>query len=100
MGNTMVQLRVRVCSGLMPTEENSMATVNAPTKLTQMNAKPAQIRLTRRSPAYWRGTIDNPPPHAACPPLLAGHEPHPADQRHGPGNGQTIPGSHRSARGR
>jgi hypothetical protein len=31
-----------------------MATVNAPTKLTQMNAptKPAQIRLTRRSPAY------------------------------------------------
>src|ERR1700693_3109695 len=31
-----------------------MATVNAATK-------PAQIRLARRSPAYWRVTIDNPP---------------------------------------
>ena len=31
-----------------------MTTVNPPTK-------PAQIRLTRRSPAYWRVTIDNPP---------------------------------------
>ena len=28
--------------------------MNAPTK-------PAQIRLARRSPAYWRITIDNPP---------------------------------------
>jgi enoyl-CoA hydratase/carnithine racemase len=34
--------------------ENPMATVNASTS-------PAQIRLTRRSPAYWRVTIDNPP---------------------------------------
>src|ERR1700693_4043214 len=31
-----------------------MATVNAATK-------PAQIRVVRRSPAYWRVTIDNPP---------------------------------------
>jgi len=40
-----------------------MATINAPTNPTQMNAptKPAQIRLARRSPAYWRITIDNPP---------------------------------------
>ena len=40
-----------------------MATMNASTKLTQMEApaKPAQVRLTRRSPAYWRVTIDNPP---------------------------------------
>ena len=32
-----------------------MATMSAPSKLTQMNApaKPEQIRLTRRSPAYW-----------------------------------------------
>ncbi|MFZ1008179.1 MAG: enoyl-CoA hydratase/isomerase family protein [Candidatus Sulfotelmatobacter sp.] len=39
-----------------------MATMNLPTKLTQMNAptKPAQIRVARRSPAYWRVTIDNP----------------------------------------
>jgi hypothetical protein len=47
----------------MVTEEDSIATMNAPTKLTQMNApaKPAQIRLTRRSPADWHVTIDNPP---------------------------------------
>src|SRR5271155_3883921 len=40
-----------------------MATINAPAKLTQMNApaKPAQIRVARRSPAYWRVTVDNPP---------------------------------------
>jgi len=40
-----------------------MATINAPTNPTQMNAptKPAQIRLARRSPAYWRITVDNPP---------------------------------------
>ena len=35
-------------------EENPMATASA-------LKKPAQIRLTRRSPAYWRVTIDNPP---------------------------------------
>jgi enoyl-CoA hydratase/carnithine racemase len=31
-----------------------MATMNAPTK-------PAQIHVARRSPEYWRVTIDNPP---------------------------------------
>jgi hypothetical protein len=31
-----------------------MTTVNPPTK-------PAQIRLAKPSPAYWRVTIDNPP---------------------------------------
>jgi enoyl-CoA hydratase/carnithine racemase len=37
--------------------------MSAPNKLTQMNAPaaPVQIRLARRSPAYWRVTIDNPP---------------------------------------
>jgi len=40
-----------------------MATTSASNKLTQMNAPAAaaQIRLARRSPAYWRVTIDNPP---------------------------------------
>ena len=40
-----------------------MATPNALAKLTQINApaKPARIRLTRRSPTYWRVTIDSPP---------------------------------------
>ena len=49
-----------------------MATMNAPTKLTQMSApaKPAQIRLTRRSPAYWRVTIDNPPINVMGPEMV------------------------------
>jgi hypothetical protein len=39
-----------------------MATMRAPAKLTPMNppTKPAQIRVVRRSPAYWRVTVDNP----------------------------------------
>src|SRR5580698_3918284 len=63
MGNTIVQLRSPFSSGSMAVEENPMATVSAPNKLTQMNAPvaPVQIRLVRRSPAYWRVTIDNPP---------------------------------------
>src|SRR5271170_2080080 len=54
------------------TEENPMATVNAPTKLAQMNppAKPEQIHLTRRSPAYWRVTIDNPPINVMGPEMV------------------------------
>ncbi len=40
-----------------------MAAMSGPNKLTPMNppAAPAQIRVARRSPAYWRVTIDNPP---------------------------------------
>jgi hypothetical protein len=40
-----------------------MATVDASTNLTQMNppTKAAQIRVGRRSPAYWSVTTDNPP---------------------------------------
>jgi enoyl-CoA hydratase/carnithine racemase len=53
-------------------EENHMATMNAPTKLTQMNApsKSAQIRVARRSPAYWRVTIDNPPINVMGPEMV------------------------------
>ena len=49
-----------------------MATTNAPSKLTQMNApmKPAQIRVARRSPAYWRVTIDNPPINVMGPEMV------------------------------
>src|ERR1700721_167245 len=56
----------------MVKEEDPMATINAPTKLHQMNApaKPAQIRLTRRSPAYWRVTIDNPPINVMGPEMV------------------------------
>jgi hypothetical protein len=40
-----------------------MATVSAPNKPEQTNTptKTKQIRVARRSPAYWRVTIDNPP---------------------------------------
>ena len=49
-----------------------MATINAPAKLTEMNApaKPAQIRVARRSPAYWRVTIDNPPINVMGPEMV------------------------------
>jgi enoyl-CoA hydratase/carnithine racemase len=40
-----------------------MATVNPSTK-------PAQIRLARRSPAYWRVTIDNPPINVMGPEIV------------------------------
>jgi enoyl-CoA hydratase/carnithine racemase len=48
---------------LTKTKENVMATVSASTKPEQTNtaAKTKQIRVARRSPAYWRVTIDNPP---------------------------------------
>jgi enoyl-CoA hydratase/carnithine racemase len=49
-----------------------MATMNAPTKVAQMNAatKPPQIRVSRRSPAYWRVTIDNPPINVMGPDMV------------------------------
>ena len=49
-----------------------MATMSAPKKPTQMNAPaaPAQIRLARRSPAYWRVTIDNPPINVMGPDMV------------------------------
>src|SRR4051812_29924726 len=51
---------------------NLMATVSAPAKLTQMNTptKLAQVRVTRRSPAYWRVTIDNPPINVMGPEMV------------------------------
>ena len=45
-----------------------MATVIAPSNLARINAK--QIRLTRRSPAYWRVTIDNPPINVMGPEMV------------------------------
>src|SRR5271154_4236127 len=54
------------------TKENAMATVTAPANLAQINAptKSKQIRLTRRSPAYWRVTIDNPPINVMGPEMV------------------------------
>ena len=39
----------------------STATVDKPVSTVNASVKPAQIRVTRRSPAYWRVTFDNPP---------------------------------------
>ena len=49
-----------------------MATLNASTGFAQTNApaKPAQIRLSRCSPAYWRVTIDNPPINVMGPEMV------------------------------
>src|ERR1700691_1108591 len=46
-----------------PTNENPIATVSTPTK-------PAQIRVARRSPAYWRVTIDTPPINVMGPEMV------------------------------
>src|SRR5579863_6208308 len=54
----------------MVTEENPMATMNAPTKVAQIATKPKQIRVTRRSPAYWRVTIENPPLNVMVPQMV------------------------------
>jgi enoyl-CoA hydratase/carnithine racemase len=46
------------------TNEDPIASVNTLTK-------PTQIRLTRRSPAYWRVTIDNPPINVMGPEMVS-----------------------------
>src|ERR1700722_9553702 len=53
-------------------KENAMATVTAPANLAQMSAptKSRQLRLTRRSPSYWRVTIDNPPINVMGPEMV------------------------------
>jgi len=49
-----------------------MSTTNAPLKIAENNAEtqPAQILVTRRSPAYWRVTIDNPPINVMGPEMV------------------------------
>ena len=49
-----------------------MATTTAPTKPGQPNelTKAAQLHITRRSPAYWRITIDNPPINVMGPEMV------------------------------
>ena len=45
-----------------------MTTMNVPKK--PLSAKAAQVRVTRRSPAYWRVTIDNPPINVMGPEMV------------------------------
>ena len=49
-----------------------MTTVGVTVKPEQINTstKPAQVRLSRRSPAYWRVTIDNPPINVMGPEMV------------------------------
>jgi enoyl-CoA hydratase/carnithine racemase len=49
-----------------------MATAIAPaiSEPTNTTKKPAQIRVTRRSPAYWRVTVDNPPINVMGPEMV------------------------------
>ena len=48
-----------------------MATMNVATKVAQMNTtKHPQIRVARRSPVYWRVTIDNPPINVMGPEMV------------------------------
>jgi enoyl-CoA hydratase/carnithine racemase len=49
-----------------------MTTALAPTKSAEMNTstKPAQIRVARRSPTYWRVTIGNPPINVMGPEMV------------------------------
>jgi enoyl-CoA hydratase/carnithine racemase len=52
--------------------ENAMATVSAPAKAEQTDTagKTKEIRVSRRSPAYWRVTIDNPPINVMGPEMV------------------------------
>jgi enoyl-CoA hydratase/carnithine racemase len=54
------------------TEENLMTTVSAVIKPEQTNitTKTRQIHVDRRSPAYWRITIDNPPINVMGPEMV------------------------------
>jgi enoyl-CoA hydratase/carnithine racemase len=49
-----------------------MATIAEPTKSAQggKTSKPAQLRIIRRSPRYWRVTIDNPPLNVMGPEMV------------------------------
>jgi enoyl-CoA hydratase/carnithine racemase len=53
-------------------KENAMATASVPAKPEQTStpAKTKQLRVTRRSPAYWRVTIDNPPINVMGPEMV------------------------------
>src|SRR3954447_13261550 len=46
------------------------ATPESVAPMGQASTTPAQVRLTRRSPAYWRVTIDNPPVNVMGPEMV------------------------------
>ena len=48
----------------------STATTKTPISPVNVTLKPPQIRITRRSPAYWRVTFDNPPINVMGPEMV------------------------------
>ena len=44
--------------------------IENPTAAVGSSTKPAQLRVSRRSPAYWRVTIDNPPINVMGPEMV------------------------------
>src|SRR3984885_9923837 len=71
---TVRQLRSRqnIIGEIMTTVEAATKSATNEDPITNVNTltKPAQIRLTRRSPAYWRVTIDNPPINVMGPEMV------------------------------
>src|SRR4051812_24572871 len=55
-----------------PFKENQVTTAakEIPTARTSQSTKTAEIRLNRRSPAYWRVTFDNPPINVMGPEMV------------------------------
>src|SRR5437763_15905648 len=47
-----------------------MTAVNSVTEPAMKDNRVAQVRLTQRSPAYWRVTIDNPPVNVMGPEMV------------------------------
>jgi len=51
-------------------KENTMTAVNPVTKPAAKESHVTQVRLTKRSPAYWRVTIENPPVNVMGPEMV------------------------------
>src|ERR1700735_3016382 len=62
-GRNAISASIKKFRSLTNTKENPMTTMVAPIKT-------AQVRLARRSPAYWRVTIDNPPINVMGPEMV------------------------------
>src|SRR6202041_67988 len=62
-GRNAISASIKKFRSLTNTKENPMTTMVAPIKT-------AQVRLARRSPAYWRVTMDNPPINVMGPDMV------------------------------
>src|ERR1700728_4153294 len=62
-GRNAISASIKKFRSLTNTKENPMTTMVAPIKT-------AQVRLARRSPAYWRVTVDHPPSNVMGPEMV------------------------------